>query len=129
MTTAWALLGMLPLAWFLLRARTPPPRTRLRLVASNLGMLDHLCISMGGLLREWPELEQVCLSVDALSTLDDASIECMKAAIHVATRARVDFRLDGYNVGMARLAIARGVEARYLGMPRPPSARAQELLH
>jgi len=92
-------------------------------------MLDHFCVSLGTLVREWPELREVRVGLEALDALDDASIASLMGAIQVASSAQVAFCVDGYSVGMARLAMAGGIDAKHLGTPRPASAYPRELLH
>ena len=124
-----ALLGALPLAWFILRRPKTPPRTQLLFAASSLWMVDHFCVSLGAVLREWPELKEVRVSVASLAALDDASIASLKRAIETGSSARVQFRLDGYDVAMARLLIARGISAEHLGAPRSASSYTRQMLH
>jgi len=124
-----ALLGALPLAWFILRRPRSPPRTELQLVASSLWMVDHFCISLRTVVSEWPELEEVRLSVASLSALDVASIASLKGAIKTSSSARIRFRLDGYDVAMVRLLIASGISAEHLGSPRSTSPDLRRSLH
>ena len=129
MTVAVVLLALLPGAWLLLRRARRRPRTHLQVAASSLWTLDHICISLGVVLREWPELREIRLSVAQLSKLDDASIASLQSAIQTAARARVRFRLEGYDVSMARLALASGIDAQHLGAPRAAATRPRATLH
>ncbi|HXK18934.1 MAG TPA: hypothetical protein VNG33_14080 [Polyangiaceae bacterium] len=129
MTGLVLLLGFLPLAWFFLHRPKTPPRAQMRVAASSLWMLDHFCISLGTVMREWPELEEVRLNLEALNTLDNASIASLKGALEATAKARVRFRLDGYTAGMARLAIASGIDSKHLGSPRPAPSYPRQLLH
>lgn len=109
---------MLILGWIRGGRSRMPTRTRLDLTVPTLWVLDHICVSLGGLLREWPELCEVRLSVAPLATIDAASMDLLKGAIRIASTARVRFRLDDYNVSMARLAIANGIGREHLGRQR-----------
>jgi len=129
MIGALALLGALPLAWFILRRPRSPALTELQLVASSLWMVDHFCISLRTVMREWPELEEVRLSVASLSALDLASIASLKGAIKTSSRVGVQFRLDGYDLAMVRLLIANGISAEHLGSPRSTSPDLRQSLH
>ena len=124
-----ALLGLLPLAWFLLRGPKSAPRTRLLVTTSSVWILDHFCASLSALLREWPELKEVRVSIESLVMLDDASIASLKGAITTASKARVRFRVDGYDVGMARLAMTGGIDAEHLGAPRATATYPKAMLH
>jgi hypothetical protein len=129
MIRAIALLGLLPLAWLFLRRPKSPPRTRLLGTASSLWMLDHFCVSLSAVLREWPELKEVRLSIESLATLDEASIASLKGAITTASKARVRFRVDGYDIGMARLVMAGGIAVEHLGAPRAATTYPKDMLH
>src|SRR5207244_2379302 len=100
--------------------RRPAPRTKLNATASTLWMLDHFCVSLRSVLREWPELQEVRLNVEALTSFDDATIASLKGAIATATDARVRLQLDGYDVAMAHRARLHGIDAKYFGNPRRP---------
>lgn len=130
MIGALATLALLLFGWLLVwrRPRTPS-RTQLRVAASSLWMLDHICVSLGGLLREWPELREIRLSVAHLTTLDTASVASLKGAISTAARARVRFRLDDYDPSIARQVMASGIDAEHLGAPRVKAASTGPLLH
>ena len=123
------LLGAIPLAWFILRRPRSPPRTQLLLAASSLWMVDHFCISLRLVMREWPELKEVRLSVASLAALDAASIASLKGAIETSSSAKVRFRIDGYDVTMVRLLIASGISAEHFGSPRSASTYPRHLLH
>ena len=123
MTTVSSVVAILIVAWLLIaRTRQPAPRKVLSAVASSPWMLDHLCVSLGLVLREWPELREVRLDVEALPAFDDASIASLKGAIATAGSARIRFLIDGYSVNMVCLALLQGIDARYFGRPRGSSA-------
>lgn len=130
LTIALTVAAILIVAWLLVtRTRDAAPRKKLSAVASSPWMLDHFCVSLGLVLREWPELREVRLDVEALAAFDDASIASLKAAIATAGSARVRFRIDGYSVNMACLALLQGIDARHFGRPRATSASAAPTLH
>jgi hypothetical protein len=103
------------------RGRRPAPRTKLNAAPSTPWMLDHFCVSLRSVLREWPELQEIRLNVEAFTSFDDATIASLKGAIATATDARVRLQLDGYDVAMARRARLQGIDAKYFGHARGPA--------
>ena len=104
-------------------------RTELELVASSLWTLDHLCIALASILRDWPELREVRIDLSGLSTLDEASVASLSRAIDTTTAASVALWFDGCDARMASFLLARGVEVRRLGSLRGASSESAETLH
>jgi hypothetical protein len=122
------ILGLL-IASLVRRRERRPPRTGFKLVASSLWTLDHLCLSMGTVLREWPELREIRVDVGALSALDHASTASVRCAIDAAAAAGVDLCFDGCNASMASFLLSSGVEVKCLGARRDASTKSSETLH
>jgi hypothetical protein len=123
------LLALVPIAWIVLRRPLTPRGTELQVAATSLWMLDHFCISLGAVLREWPELREIRLSLAQLTQLDEASIASLKRAIQTAHQARVRFCVDGYDASMARQALRGGIDAEHLGVPRALAPTFSQWIH
>jgi hypothetical protein len=102
-------------------------RTAFKLAPSSLWALDHVCLSMQSLLREWPELAEVRVDLTSLSTLDEASIASVKRAIETTVAAGVRLRFDGCDGHMAGFLLLRGVRGEHLGPLR--GARVERWKH
>jgi hypothetical protein len=105
------------------------PRTSMRLVASSLWSLDHLCAAMPSLLREWPELREIRVELGSLRELDEASAASMICAIGTVASAGVEIRIDGCDARMAEFLLARGVDRQHLGSLRNTQINASETVH
>jgi len=118
------LLGLL-----LSRRVAPLARTELKLVASSLWTLDHLCLAMSSVLREWPELREIRVDLQGLRVLDEASVASMKRAIQTTRASGVRLYLDGYDAPMEAFLRAGGVAAEHFGAPRRVALLASKALH
>lgn len=106
------MLAALLLALFLPGPRQRPRRPILKLVASSLWTLEHLCTAMASVMREWPELEEIRIDLGALSMLDEACVAPLSCATQAAATAGVELWLDGCDARMAAFLRARGVRLR-----------------
>jgi hypothetical protein len=122
------LVGLLIALWFPRPGRRAP-RSSMRLVASSLWSLDHLCAAMPSIVREWPELREIRVELGALSELDEASAASVTCAITTTASTGVVIRLDGCNARMAAFLLARGVEMQHLGSVRDTRSEPFETLH
>jgi hypothetical protein len=122
------LVGCLLVA-FLSRPKTRPTPRRLTFVASNLWILDHLCLAVGRILHEWPELEEARFDIGALAVLDEASLASLARASATAAAAGIRLRVDGYDARMASLMLSRGMSAEHLGAPRNPGPEPARTIH
>jgi hypothetical protein len=95
----------------------------------NLWTFDHLCVAMARVLREWPDLKEVRLDVNALSVLDERSLASLERAIGTTSAAGIQLRVDGYDVRMARLLLGRGIDIQHLGTPRAAYIGPTTTLH
>jgi len=129
-TVAFTLVILSPVVWLLFRRRRRlAQRTDMRIVAVNLSMLDHICVSLGTILREWPELREIRLDVAALPRFDEAAIASLQGAIATAKAADVELRIDGCTAAMSRMALGCGIPMPHLGEPRPGAMQAPATLH
>jgi hypothetical protein len=101
----------------------------MRLVASSLWSLDHLCSALPSVVREWPELREIRVELGELSELDEASAASVTRAIGTTARAGVELRFDGCDARMAAFLVASGVELRHLGSLRGSLTPPAETLH
>jgi hypothetical protein len=92
-------------------------------------MLDHLCVAVGPVLREWPELKEVRFDVSALAVLDEASLASLQRAIKTTAAAGIRLRVDGYDTRMAHFLVAGGISARHLGAARDAYVGPARTLH
>jgi hypothetical protein len=122
------LIGCLLFA-FVSRSQSRRAQTRLTFVASNLWMLDHLCLAVGRVVHEWPELEEARFEIGALAVLDEASLASLARAIDTATAAGIRLRVDGYDARMSSLMLSRGMKAEHLGAPRNSEPEPARTLH
>lgn len=113
-----AMLVGLFIALLLPRRGRRVPRTSMRLVASSLWSLDHLCSAMPAVIREWPELREIRVELGALSELDETSVASITCAIATTASAGVAIGFDGCDARMAAFLLARGVEIQRLGSLR-----------
>lgn len=124
-----AMLVALLIALLFPRRGRRTPRTSIRLVASSLWSLDHLCAAMPAVIREWPELREIRVELGALSELDEASAASVTGAITTAASAEVAIWLDGCDARMAAFLLARGVEMQHFGSLRDAHGKSSETLH
>jgi hypothetical protein len=117
------------LALLLPRRLEPRARTELKLIASSLWTLDHLCLAMSSVLREWPELREIRVDMRDLLVLDEGSIASMKHAVQTARACQVRLLFDGYDARMAASLLGGGFDAAHLGAPRPALLAKSETLH
>lgn len=117
------------LALLLPRRGGPPARTELKLVASSLWTLDHLCLAMGSVLREWPELREIRVDMRDLLVLDEASIASMKHAVQTTRARHVRLLFDGYDARMAASLLGGGLGTAHLGAPRQAPLTRSETVH
>ena len=122
------LVGLL-LVLFLPERAPRRARTAFKLGTSSLWALDHVCLSMQSLLREWPELAEVRVDLTALRTLDEASVASVKRAIATTVAAGVRLRFDGCDAHMARFLMVHGVGDEHLGPRRGVLVSALKTLH
>lgn len=92
-------------------------------------MLDHLCIAVGRVLREWPALKEVRFDVSALAVLDEASLASLQRAINTTSAAGIRLRVDGYDTRMAHFLLAGGISAEHLGATRDAYVGPARTLH
>jgi hypothetical protein len=125
---AFVFVGLL-LTLLLPRRAEPRARTELKLIASNLWTLDHLCLAMSSVLREWPELQEIRVDMRDLLVVDEASISSMKHALQTTRASQVRLLFDGYDARMAASLLGGGIAAAHLGAPRRTPLATSETLH
>jgi hypothetical protein len=97
---------------------------RLRVVPTGLAALVQLDRSLNGLIRRWPELQEVRIDLTALDALGDEAIAALKRAIATISDSGVRVMLEGYSLRMLQALVSHGVSAEHLGNLRrlPPGS-------